>query len=293
MNTPTPTPDAGLAHTPPPAPYTVDLVRTLGIVPAKDWAHAWPAEKTVLVRMASKSLRTLVDDMHLPVLLRSNWHKLSDDQHKPGRAENTESILRQLPVFIDSFLVRRLDLVDCGMNGPVTITLSGILAQCPDLAYLDLSHNDMGRQGMEHICNGLRLCTSLKILLLTSNSLGDIGTLHLSTVIPQLDQLAAIDLGHNNISGDAMDMLAPMLAFCRKMRYIKLDNNLIGNNLEELKQSISSTGCCYLDISYNNVGLEGLMHMIPLMCFMKLVTAGNPDLENVIMVGTRDVIEVD
>jgi hypothetical protein len=35
------------------------------------------------------------------------------------------------------------------------------------------------------------------------------------------------------------------------------------------------------------------MHIIPLMCFMKLVTAGNPDLENVVLVGTRDVTEVD
>lgn len=293
MNTPTPTPDAALAHAPPPAPYTVDFVRTLGIVPAKDWAHAWPAEKTVLVRMASKALRTLVDDMYLPVFLRSNWHKLSDDHDKPGRAENTQSILRQLPVFIPSFLVRRLDLVDCGMNGPVAITLSGILAQCPDLAYLDLSHNDMGHEGMQHLCDGLSLCTSLKIVLLTSNSIGDIGTLHLATVIPHLDQLAAIDLGHNNISGDAMDMFAPMLVLCPKMRYIKLDNNLIGDNLEQLARSISCTGCCYLDISYNNVGPPGLMQLIPLMWFMKLVTAGNPDLENVTFVTARQIEEVD
>jgi Ran GTPase-activating protein (RanGAP) involved in mRNA processing and transport len=262
-------------------------------VPAEQWAHVWPAETTVLVRRASKALRTLVDDMQLPAFLLSNWHKLSDDRHKPGRAENTQSILRQLPVFTGSLLVKRLDLVDCDMNGPVAITLSGILAQCPDLAYLDLSHNDMGHQGMAHLSGGLRLCTSLKVLILTSNSIGDMGTLHLATVIPHLDQLAAIDLGHNNISGDAIDMFAPMLALTPKMRYIKLDNNLIGDNLKQLARAISCTDCRYLDISYNNVGLQGMMHIIPLMWQLKLATAGNPDLEDVIVVGTRDVTEFD
>jgi hypothetical protein len=293
MNTPTPTPDAGLAHTPPPAPYTVDLVRTLGIVPAEQWAHVWPAEKTVLVRRASKALRTLVDDMQLPAFLCSNWHNLSDGRHKPRRAENTQSILRHLPVLTRSLLVMRLDLVDCGMNGPVAITLSGILAQCPNLAFLDLSKNDMGLQGMAHLSGGLKLCTSMKVLILNSNSIGDIGTLHLSTVIPHLDELAAIDLGHNNISGHAIDIFAPMLTLCHKMRYIKLDHNLIGDNLKQLSESISCIDCRYLDISYNNVGVEGIMHVIPLMFWMTLAAAGNPDLENFVVVRTRDVTEID
>jgi Ran GTPase-activating protein (RanGAP) involved in mRNA processing and transport len=292
MNTPTPTPDAGLVHAPPPEPYTVDFVRALHTVPAKDWAQTWPAEKTVLMRMASKSLRALLDEMQLPVVLRSNWHKI-DDQPKPGRAEHTQCILKQLPVFAGLFLVKRLDLVDCGISERVASTLCGLLAQCPDLAHLDLSHNDMGPEGMDHLSDGLRLCTRLRILMLTSNSIGNVGTMYLATVLPYLGELTVLDLGHNNISGDTMDMFAPILVLCPKIKCLKLDNNLIGDNLEMLAKVIPYTNCMYVDLSYNHVGISGLVHILPLMCFHKFVTAGNPELENVVFIGTRQIMEVD
>ena len=286
MNTPTSTP------TPPPAPYTVDFVRALHTVSAKDWAQAWPAEKTVLVRMASKALRALLDEMQLPVVLRSNWHKI-DDQHKPGRAEHTQCILKQLPVFAGLFLVKRLDLVDCGISERVASTLCGLLAQCPDLAHLDLSHNDMGPEGMDHLSDGLRLCTRLRILMLTSNSIDNIGTMYLATVLPYLGELTVLDIGHNNISGDTMDMFAPILVFCPKIKCLKLDNNLIGDKLEILSRVIPYTNCMYLNIGHNGVGLSGLVHMIPLMCRLKLVTSGNPELESVVFVSTREILEDD
>jgi hypothetical protein len=293
MNTPASTPDAGVVDVPPRAPYTVSFERLLDIVPAKDWAKTWPAHKTVLVRMTSKALRAVVDRMQLPVILRSNWHKLSDHPQQMGRSENTQLILMQIPIFTGSFLVKRLDLVDCGINGRAVGTLSTLLKQCPELAYLDLSHNDMGPEGKERLADGLRSCTSLYALLLTSNSIGRVGTLHLATVIPELVELGALDLGHNNISGADMDMFAPMLFFSSKIRYLKLDNNLIGDNLEELSHALAFTNCRYLDISYNNVGMSGLIHLVPFMMHLKLVTAGNPEIENVVLIGTRDVIEVD
>ena len=78
-------------------------------------------------------------------------------------------------------------------------SLGGVLAQCPALAHLDLSSNDIGTAGAESLAGVLAQCRALAYLKLAWNWIGNEGAERLAEVLGQCPALVHLDLEFNEI----------------------------------------------------------------------------------------------
>lgn len=71
--------------------------------------------------------------------------------------------------------------------------------QCPDLAHLNLSENEMGEEGAGTLAGVLLQCRTLAHLDLSRNAIGGGGVGKLAGVLAQCKALAHLDLRNNAI----------------------------------------------------------------------------------------------
>ena len=89
----------------------------------------------------------------------------------------------------------------CSINGQDAERLVGVLAQCPGLAYLDLSYNTIGAAGAKSFAGVLAQCRALAHLNLSVNNIGACGARSLAGVLEQCAALAQLNLSYSNNIG--------------------------------------------------------------------------------------------
>ena len=128
---------------------------SLSTLPNEDWRRHWPAGKTLWLRMASKRLRAAVDKLHPPAsvyLSRTVWA----DARSGARplAAISQFVLLQLSAVPSRCRITTLDLsgelpsANEGFGPEGAERLAAVLAQCPELACLDLAWHRLGDQGL-------------------------------------------------------------------------------------------------------------------------------------------------
>jgi hypothetical protein len=114
--------------------------------------------------------------MRLPAVVRlsrSFWY----DARNGKFAEKLQIVMRQLPLMTAWCRITTLELPCCDIKGQDAEKLAGVLAQCPALAHLDLSHNyNFGAAGAERLAEVLGQCRELLHLNLGHNNINGIGT---------------------------------------------------------------------------------------------------------------------
>jgi hypothetical protein len=105
------------------------FLAALEAVPAEDWCRTWAPGRTIMLRSTSKRFKDAVDKMRLPAVVRLS---------RPYAG--TDFLLGKLAAMTARCLITTLELPFCYMKGQNPERLAGLLAQCPALAYLDLSH---------------------------------------------------------------------------------------------------------------------------------------------------------
>ncbi|XP_066265569.1 protein NLRC5-like [Branchiostoma lanceolatum] len=98
------------------------------------------------------------------------------------------------------------------------------LPPLPNLEEIDISHNNISDKVVPSLAEVLASCQNLKKVDLSHNKLSDSGDF-----LPPLPNLEEIDVSHNAISDEAVPNLVKVVASCRNMRTVNLNNNHISN----------------------------------------------------------------
>ena len=121
------------------APFASALEAILG----EDRCRTWAAGRTIMLSRTSKIVEEVVDKMRLPAVVRlsrSFW----GDARNGTFAEKLQIVLRQLTLMTERCLISTLELSRCKIEGQDAESLAEVLVQCPALAHLHLSRNDIG-----------------------------------------------------------------------------------------------------------------------------------------------------
>jgi hypothetical protein len=131
------------------------------IIPAGDWCRTWAEDRTIMLRMTSKRFKVLVDKLRPPVVVR--WRKsFLEDERNGAAAEKLKLVIRQLLALSARSRITTLQLFfdgvhtrPCTIQGQDAEGLAGVLAQCPSLAHLNLSENQLRAGGAEKLAGVL------------------------------------------------------------------------------------------------------------------------------------------
>ena len=207
----------------------------------------WAADRTIMLRMTSKRVKELVDNMRPPVVVR--WRKSFLEDQLNGTAtaaEKLQLVFRQLAAFTAGTRITTLDLClhvaiytpsiytyshnhPCSIKGKDVEMLAGVLAQCPALIHLNLGGNKVGAEGAEKLAGVLAQCTALAHLDLSYNVIQDAGAESLAGVLPQCPALAHLNLSSNGIGTRGAESLAGVLVQCPALAHLDLRENNIGD----------------------------------------------------------------
>jgi Ran GTPase-activating protein (RanGAP) involved in mRNA processing and transport len=190
------------------------FVAALGAVPNEDWCRTWADTRTIMLRMTSKKVNEVLDQMRLPTVVRLKKSFFYDDE---DTEEELEFLLRQLAALTARCLITTLALPDIEMKAQDTEKLAGVLAQCPALTHLDLSDFYGRRPVGGAVLAGLpTICPGLVHLYLPGNRIGEIGAGRLVEVLKQCGALVTLDLAGNEVGAAGVERLAGGLASAQR-----------------------------------------------------------------------------
>jgi Ran GTPase-activating protein (RanGAP) involved in mRNA processing and transport len=244
----------------------------LEAVPSQDWHRTWPAEKTFMLRMTSKSVKDIIDKMRLPVVVR--LHRAQ---------KKLPFVMRQLTKMTGSYSIKTLELSRCYMRELVVVEMlemlemmTGVLvSQCSNLYYLNLHWNEIGNIGIETIIAALEQCTSLRHLDISYNDIGAEGATNLTRVLIQFPKLAYLDISGNKIATGAKN-IALAVKHCNSLYHLNMSSNYIGDTgLESFAGQINKPIILtHLYLGNNNlssnVGLVAVLNQCPALILLDL-----------------------
>jgi hypothetical protein len=99
---------------------------TLEVVPPDDWFRTWTTGRTIMLRRTSHRVKSVLDKMHLPAVVRLNRIFL-DDTRNGTAAEKIHFVMRQLPLMTVCCRISTLELTECDMKGQDTERLPEVL----------------------------------------------------------------------------------------------------------------------------------------------------------------------
>ena len=174
------------------------------VLPPEIWQQillnrTWPASRTIMLRMTSKTVKEVVDRVCPPAVVRlkrSFWNNASNGTVD----EKLKRILAPLAAMPARCRITKLQLPHCEINNFFTKNcLKGVLARCPLLAHLDLRGNAIRANGAGWLAKVLPRCPALAHLDLSRNRIGNDGAGRIAGVLAQCPALAHVDLSDNGI----------------------------------------------------------------------------------------------
>nr|XP_049616947.1 NACHT, LRR and PYD domains-containing protein 12 isoform X32 [Syngnathus scovelli] len=174
-------------------------------------------------------------------------------------APSDEGLLMLLPVVKAS---RKAVLENCNLSEKSGEALASVLSSSRTLRELDLSHNDLGDDGLEALAAGLAKpqCT-LQVLKLLRCDLSKKSCEALASVLSSSRTLRELDLSNNDLGDDGLEALAAGLAKSQcTLQVLKLMScDLSKKSCEALASVLSSSRTLReLDLSHNDLGDDGL-----------------------------------
>ena len=142
---------------------------------------------------------------------------------------NTDS-LRALSESLKYTQLQYLNLSNIGSPSIDDIaTLSDGLKQCTKLQILDLSSNKLGSPGIKLLAKGLKLFKHLRYLNLSDNNIESDGAKSLAEGLQCCTFLQTLVLNFNRIGSDGATALFAGLKGCSRLEYLHLRQNYIGS----------------------------------------------------------------
>jgi Ran GTPase-activating protein (RanGAP) involved in mRNA processing and transport len=140
--------------------------------------------------------------MRLPAVVRLSRSFWCDTRNGTA-AEKLKFVMRQLKGLTVRCSITTLELPRCEMRRQDAERLARVLEQCPALAHLHLSGNQIGDAGAESFAEVLAQCAALAHLNLRYNGIGSAGAESLAGVLTQCRELTHLDLrGNPDVGGN-------------------------------------------------------------------------------------------
>ena len=212
------------------------LAAALGAIPAEDWWRTWPADRTIMLRMTSKLVKSAADKLRPPAIVRVSRAFL--DNVVCCKRERLLHILTELEKMTSRCRITMLDLKNCGMSGQDAGRLPGVLSQCPALSTLALVYNQIGDQGARNAGVLPQQCAALSHLALDGNQIGEYGARMLAGVLPQCPALSTLTLEDNQIGDQGAGNIAGVLPQVRALSHLNLRANRIGDRGAEILSGV-------------------------------------------------------
>ncbi|XP_078381248.1 NACHT, LRR and PYD domains-containing protein 3-like [Oculina patagonica] len=146
------------------------------------------------------------------------------------------------------------------ITGTGAVVLAKALKGNSSLTVLNLSGNNIGDHGATGLAGALRKNASLRELNLFGNNIGDVGATGLAGALDENSSLTWLDLSANKIGDDGTTGLARALQENTSLTVLVLSHNKIGDDgayslADALKKNTSLT---WLNLSRNNIGDDGV-----------------------------------
>ncbi|CAL8291687.1 protein phosphatase 1 regulatory subunit 37 [Gadus morhua] len=143
-----------------------------------------------------------------------------------------------------------------------SMQLGDLLRYNHTLQTLVLSDNAIADDGLEEVCEGLRLqMGGLKVLLLKNNQITADGMLHLAKALPVLETLEVLDMGNNSLGNRGLQTLKEALMANRSLLHLGVAcTQITCEGAVVLAEYLAeSPQIKQLDLQGNEVRLGGLM----------------------------------
>ena len=168
-----------------------------------------------------------------------------------------------------------LAIADCGetlqsLNICSTgLLVKGVLNQMKNkircLVILNISHNAIGSQGIEHLSESLKYCHQLVELNVSHTGIDSFGVVLLSESLQCCSHLVKLDISYNDIDTQGMLSLANTLAkYCNNLQELNLTGNKIASDGVPAIVYVMSN-CCRLKelrLGGNEIGIEGAASLV-------------------------------
>ena len=139
------------------------------------------------------------------------------------------------------------------------VALADGLKSCSNLKVLNLSTNNIDAEGAVALADGLKSCSNLKVLNLSTNNIDAEGAVALADGLKSCSILRNLYLPTNNIGAEGAVALADGLKSCSNLRILDLTTNNIGaEGAVALADGLKScSNLRALVLSANNIGAKG------------------------------------
>ena len=155
-----------------------------------------------------------------------------------------------------------LDLSCNSLSDVGCVCLSGGLKYCSCLKQLHLSSNCIGVMGVESVVKALEN-SDLSELSLAGNLIKDRGAMALAKSLQTCSQLTSLDLSHNEIGDSGACCLGDYLRHCSKLQTLRLNSNLIsGIGAVRIAEGVACGNLEELELGYNFLWFEDVQSIV-------------------------------
>jgi Ran GTPase-activating protein (RanGAP) involved in mRNA processing and transport len=111
--------------------------------------------------------------------------------------------------------------------------LAGALKFMKELCHLDLAENEIGDQGIKEIINSCKDYSTLEYLDISGNNIGKSSFINenadaICDFLVNNNRLEILRMNWNNIRGHLGEKIIEGLIYCRAIRQVHMNNNLLG-----------------------------------------------------------------
>tara|TARA_B100000482_G_C12546181_1_gene274260 strand:- start:469 stop:1002 length:534 start_codon:yes stop_codon:yes gene_type:complete len=140
-----------------------------------------------------------------------------------------------------------LNLEATALGEEVTGKVTQVVAEsCPDLETLILSANDILREGVDSVAEGISKMRKLKVLKIADNELGDVGVAKICVALQtSAAKLEELDVSCNEISKSGAEAVSKLATTSLKstIKKVNLDQNWIQEDaIESIHKIFSDAG---------------------------------------------------
>ena len=225
-------------------------------IPIGDLDKTWPADRTIMLRMTSKKVIQVMNNLHLPTVFRFNriyniWNNnnsemcLSAIQHIQSYLRVSKGYITVLDlskmVIMDKYLQDLMSVIgNCTVSKKdsrytscvCTTSLSSSVSLwtvCTSLTHLNLSRNSIEDKTLEFLVNELINCQALSCFQLNDNFIGNKGAVSITRLITQCLSLSHLDIGYNFIGDEGATFLAGGLGQLKALTHLDISFNLLND----------------------------------------------------------------
>eukprot|EP00058_Branchiostoma_floridae_P021329 XP_002606819.1 hypothetical protein BRAFLDRAFT_82460 [Branchiostoma floridae] len=170
---------------------------------------------------------------------------------------------------IPHLAVLRLGGFGVGMTGVGMSSLASYMRHLAGLRELDISHNNIGDNGLEHLATTLHTLTAMQVLVLAWTGISATGMRKLVPALCQLTRMIKLDISCNMRIGDlGLECLVDILPHLTALKELKIrGTGITGRVISALVRALPHlVELQVLDVRDNNMGDSDILSMVQTLC---------------------------